>query len=250
MLTLLFFHIFGWFIVSLHYKRNDVADLAWGLGFILVAVSSLLIGGNSSVRALLMTLLVCIWGTRLSWHIFSRLRRKPDEDSRYAQWRKDWGKWVVVRSFLQVYVLQTILMVIIAYPIWFVNLNPEGAFTARDVAGLLIWIVGFIFEVVGDAQLRAFVSDPKNKGKIMQSGLWKYSRHPNYFGEVTMWWGLFVMALQLPFGWQTIIGPATITFLILFVSGVPLLEKKYAGRKDFEEYKKKTSVFIPLPPKE
>lgn len=248
MIAIVFLHIFIWFLVSLVYKRNDVADLAWGLGFIVVALSSLILAENASLRALTVVLLVTLWGARLSFHIFSRLVKKP-EDARYATWRKEWGKWVIPRSFLQVFFLQTILMLIISYPVWFITLNPPVPFSARDAAGIIIWCIGFYFEAVGDAQLKKFISDPKNKGKIMQEGLWKYTRHPNYFGEVTMWWGIFILALSHPMGWQTIIGPLTITYLILFVSGVPLLEKKYAGRKDFEAYKAKTSVFFPLPPK-
>jgi len=249
MIAILILHILVWFFISVIYKRNDVADLAWGIGFILVAVSSLLLGQNTSLRALLIVVLVTIWGARLSWHIFTRIKNGP-EDRRYAAWRRDWGKWVIPRSFLQVYVLQTFLIAVVSYPVWFVTLNPGISFSARDVAGLTIWLIGFYFEVVGDAQLKKFISNPKNKGKIMKSGLWAYSRHPNYFGEVTMWWGIYILALSMPMGWQTIIGPLTITFFILFVSGVPLLEKKYSGRADFEVYKKKTSVFFPFPPKE
>lgn len=115
--------------------------------------------------------------------------------------------------------------------------------------GLVIWLIGFFFEAVGDAQLSEFLKNPKNKGKIIQTGLWRYTRHPNYFGEVAQWWGIWLITLGIPLGWFGIIGPLTITVLILFVSGVPLLEKKYQGRADFEAYKKQTSVFFPLPPK-
>lgn len=249
MLSIVVLHILVWFFISVIYKRNDVADLAWGIGFILVSVFSLVLAQNTSARAIIVVLLVSIWGIRLSSHILQRLKNKP-EDARYAAWRKQWGKWFIPRSLFQVFVLQTVLMLIIAYPVWFITLNKPVLLSARDIAGIFIWCIGFYFEVVGDAQLKKFVSDPKNKGKIMQTGLWQYTRHPNYFGEVTMWWGIFILALSHPMGWQTIIGPLTITYLILFVSGVPLLEKKYAGRKDFEAYKAKTSVFFPLPPKQ
>jgi steroid 5-alpha reductase family enzyme len=111
--------------------------------------------------------------------------------------------------------------------------------------GVLVWLVGFYFEAVGDWQLKKFIKNPENKGKIMQSGLWAYSRHPNYFGEVTMWWGIWL--LNFSQNWWTVVGPMTITFLILKVSGVPLLEKKYEGNKEFEDYKKRTSIFLPLP---
>jgi steroid 5-alpha reductase family enzyme len=112
-----------------------------------------------------------------------------------------------------------------------------------------VWVIGFFFESVGDAQLSRFIKDPANKGKLMQSGLWKYTRHPNYFGEVTQWWGLWIIALSVSYGWLGIIGPLTITTLILKVSGIPLLEKSMEGNPEFQEYKKRTSVFFPLPPK-
>ena len=241
-------HLLFWFGVSLVYKRNDVADLAWGLGFIVVCVSALVASGTVSARVTTIVILVTIWAVRLSSHIFVRLKNKP-EDGRYAAWRKEWGVWVVPRSFLQVFVLQTLLLAVISYPIWFVILNPAAPITWLDFLGLMVWVTGFLFESVADWQLKQFISNPANKGKIMQSGLWRYSRHPNYFGEVTLWWGIFLLAVSVPMGWQTIIGPLTITGLILFVSGVPLLEKKYRDRPDFIEYARRTSVFFPLPPK-
>jgi steroid 5-alpha reductase family enzyme len=131
----------------------------------------------------------------------------------------------------------------------FINHSVSNAFGIIEIAGFLVWGFGFYFESTGDRQLKEFISNPENKGKIMNKGLWQYSRHPNYFGEVTQWWGIFIIALSIPGSSFTIIGPLTITILILFVSGIPLLEKKYAGRPDFEEYKKRTSVFVPLPPR-
>jgi steroid 5-alpha reductase family enzyme len=112
-----------------------------------------------------------------------------------------------------------------------------------------VWLIGFYFESVGDAQLALFIQNPTNKGKLMQTGLWAYSRHPNYFGEVTQWWGIWLIALTTPWGIVTVVGPLMITFLILFVSGVPLLEKKMETHQDFAAYKKRVSVFLPLPPR-
>jgi len=109
--------------------------------------------------------------------------------------------------------------------------------------------MGFYFEAVGDYQLRTFTKDPSNRGKIIRSGLWRFTRHPNYFGEVVLWWGILLIALSAPNGWVALIGPVTITFLLLQVSGIPMLEKKYEGNPEFEEYKKRTSAFFPLPPK-
>ena len=243
----LFLYMNLWFVFALLKKRNDVADIAWGLGFVLLAWISILISGFISLRSILIAVLVTIWGVRLAMHIYNRNRSKP-EDSRYLAWRKEWGKWFVARSYVQIFLLQGTLLFIIALPIMIVNGSLSTGINLLDYLGLLVWIFGFIFESVGDSQLAQFIKNPENKGKIMQTGLWKYSRHPNYFGEVTQWWGIWLITLSVPNGFFGVIGPITITLLILFVSGIPLLEKKYKGRADFEEYKKRTSIFIPLPP--
>jgi steroid 5-alpha reductase family enzyme len=246
--TILVVYMSLWFTTSLIKKRNDVADIAWGLGFVLITWVSYLISNDSGVRGLFVGTLVSIWGLRLAWHIYARNRNKK-EDYRYLLWRKEWGKWFYLRSYAQVYLLQGALLFLIVLPVLLINKNAGQGLGFLDIAGILLWLIGFFFESVGDAQLAKFIKSPLNKGKLMQNGLWKYTRHPNYFGEVTQWWGIWLIALSAPNGWLGIIGPITITILILFVSGVPLLEKKYAGRADFEEYKKRTSMFIPLPPK-
>ncbi len=236
-----------WFVISVIKKRNDIADIAWGLGFVLMAWLSFFLSGYS-FKALLVNSLVTVWGLRLAIHIYNRNKNKP-EDSRYMEWRRSWKNFYV-RSYLQVFILQGIFLYLISLPVIFVNNSVFGRLEVSSIAGLIVWIFGFYFESMGDRQLKVFLADPKNKGKVMDKGLWRYTRHPNYFGEVTQWWGIFIIALSLPNSFITIIGPLTITVLILFVSGVPLLEKKYAGRPDFEEYKKRTSIFIPLPPKQ
>lgn len=239
-------HMTLWFIVSVIKKRNDVADIAWGLGFLLLAWFSFYLSGYS-FKGLLVDGLVTVWGLRLAWHIYNRNKNKP-EDPRYLEWRKTWKNFYF-RSFLQVFMLQGIFLFIISLPVIYINHSVSRGFGILDIIGLLVWGVGFYFESTGDGQLKEFISNPNNKGKLMDRGLWKYSRHPNYFGEVTQWWGIFLIALSIPGSIFTIFGPLTITILILFVSGIPLLENKYAGRPDFEEYKKRTSVFIPLPPR-
>lgn len=244
---LVFVYMNVWYMVSLIQKRNDVVDVAWGLGFVLLAWSSFIIIGIVKPLALLVNLLVTVWGVRLALHIYLR-NRKKSEDFRYNEWRKNWGKLFLIRSYFQVYMLQGLLMFIVSLPVLYINKNASYNLSLLSILGLMVWLFGFFFEAVRDYQLKKFVSDVKNKGKIMQSGLWKYTRHPNYFGEVTLWWGVFIMAMSLSFGLITIIGPLTITILILFISGIPLLEKKYADRENFKEYKKKTSIFFPLPP--
>jgi steroid 5-alpha reductase family enzyme len=244
---ILFGYMTTWFLISMVKKRNDIADIAWGLGFVLLAWISFFLSQDYPFRGLVVNTLVSIWGLRLAWHIYKRNKGKQ-EDYRYLAWRKEWGKWFVIRSYLQVYILQGLFLFLIIQPILFINKNIE-AIGLLDIFGVLVWLIGFYFESVGDRQLKQFVSNPVNKGKIMDRGLWRYTRHPNYFGEVVLWWGVWILALSIPNGFLTIIGPITITILILFVSGIPMLEKKYAGRPDFEAYKKRTSVFFPLPPK-
>lgn len=244
----LFVYMSFWFLLSLIKKRNDVADIAWGLGFVLMAWASFFLSDDSGARGLLVVALVTVWGVRLAWHIHRRNKGRA-EDYRYLTWRKEWGKWFYIRSFLQVYVLQGFLLFLIVLPVLLINKSAGGAFWVLDLLGVMLWLIGFYYESVGDAQLARFIKDPANKGKLMQSGLWAYTRHPNYFGEVTQWWGIGLIALSVPYGLAGIIGPITITFLILKVSGIPLLEKKMAENPEFTEYKRRVSIFVPLPPK-
>ncbi len=245
---LVFLYMSAWFVWSVVKKRNDVADVAWGLGFILVAWISFFIGNGESARGLLVGILISIWGLRLAWHIHVRNRGKT-EDYRYAKWRQEWGKWFYFRSYAQVYMLQGFLLYLIILPVFFINRESVSSFNYLDILGVAVWLIGFFFEVVGDAQLARFIKNPSNKGALMQEGLWRYTRHPNYFGEVTLWWGIWLISISSSVNVLSVIGPLTITFLILKVSGIPLLEKKYEGRPDFEAYKRKTSMFLPLPPK-
>ncbi len=243
--------VFGYlnicFVLSLIKKRNDIADIAWGIGFIVVAWVSFFITNSFNRPGFLVNILITIWGLRLATHIFLRSRGKG-EDFRYQAWRESWGKQFLIRSYLQVFILQGFFLLVISLPIIFVN-SRVSEFTFFDLVGFIVWMIGFLFEAIGDWQLLKFTQNPANKGKIIQNGLWKYTRHPNYFGEVVLWWGIFFFALSLQSGFLLIISPLTITFLILFVSGIPMLEKKYENNPDFAEYKKRTSAFFPRPAK-
>lgn len=242
-------YMIGAFIVSVIKEDASVVDVAWGLGFIGIALLTMFANVSFVDRSYLVLALVTIWGLRLAGHIYLRNRGKK-EDWRYAQWRKDWGDMFLQRSFSQIFMLQGVLMLAVAVPIIFINSAQEAGLTIYDWAGVFVWLIGFYFETLGDYQLRKFKQNPRNKGRIMTKGLWAYTRHPNYFGEVTMWWGMFLIALNLPNGIYALVGPLTITFLIIGVSGIPLLEKKYEGNKEFQEYKKRTSAFFPWIPKE
>ena len=240
-------YMLGWFGVALVLGRNDVADIAWGIGFVFAAVLSFVLSDAESARSIMVTTLVTVWALRLSGHIYLRNRGK-DEDPRYRAWREEWGRWFYLRTLLQVFILQGVLMLLVVSPAVFVNVLDGGPLGALAVVGGVVWASGFFFEAVGDWQLMRFMSDPDNTGKILQSGLWRYTRHPNYFGEVTQWWGIWLIALAVPYGWISVIGPITITVLILYVSGVPMLEEKMAGNPAFEDYKQRVSKFIPMPP--
>lgn len=246
-IAVIFCYVTGVFLLSLAFKRNDVADIAWGIGIVLVGVVSYLLQEVQTERMQLLLILVSFWGLRLAIRIFLR-NRKKGEDARYRTWREEWGKNFVLRSYLQVFLLQGALMVLVAYP-----LIHTSAFGMQEplgylaILGVLLWTVGFIFEVVGDYQLDEFIRS-KKKG-ILTTGLWKYTRHPNYFGEVTLWWGVWLIVLGTPLGFLAIIGPLTITYLILKVSGIPMAEKRFEGDPVFEAYKAKTSAFFPKFPK-
>ena len=237
-----------WFGIAVVRKRNDVADVAWGLGFIVTALVTLLYSpGPVSLRGWLMVLLICVWGIRLAVHIGLRHRGKG-EDERYQKWRRDWGKHALLRAYFQVFLLQGLLTLIIAFPVTWTVMSPGTPVGMTDMLGLIIWITGFVFEAVGGYQLLNFKKNSENKGRIIQTGLWRYTRHPNYFGEVVLWWGVYCAATGTPGGWITIIGPLMITYLILFVSGIPMLEKLYAGSPEYERYHARASRFFPLPP--
>ena len=229
-------------------KDNSVADIGWGIGFLVVwAVTFLLEPGGTSLQ-FLAGALVAAWALRLSAHVWLRNRGRG-EDFRYARWRKEWGRAFVLRSYLQVFLLQGFFLLLVATPVILVNRSPSGAIGAPAAVGAAIWAIGFVFESVGDGQLRRFKKDPANRGRIMARGLWRYTRHPNYFGESLMWWGLAVLGLSVPGGWAGVISPVVLTFLLTRVSGIPLLERKYRGNKEFEEYARRTSAFGPRPPK-
>jgi steroid 5-alpha reductase family enzyme len=232
------------FILALMRKDNSIVDIAWGVGFIIIAIYSIIQSGEVDLRKMTVCLLVLLWGLRLSFHIMVRNMGK-EEDFRYKTWRETW-KFFIIRSYFQIFMLQGLFMLIISAPVWFINFSRGGILGPWDSLGLIIFGTGFMIETIGDYQLVEFKRNPANNGKIITTGLWSITRHPNYFGEALVWWGISFYALSIPFGWYTLISPVTITLLLRFVSGVPMLEKKYNGRRDWEEYKAKTAAFIPF----
>jgi len=235
------------FIIALILKDNSIVDIGWGLGFVLITIVVIYGYPLTGIRSLL-GWFVILWGLRLAVYIGYRNHGRG-EDYRYAAWRRSWGRWFILRSYLQIFMLQGILMAMIVYPVVFLARAPLVPAGWEVPVGALIWVVGFFFEAVGDYQLLRFKRDPANRGKLMTTGLWRYTRHPNYFGEATMWWGLFLMIAGLPYGWTGLISPLLITFLLLKVSGIAMLEKKYLGNPEFDAYCRRTPAFFPWFPK-
>jgi len=246
--SLLFVFMTTIFVFALWLKDNSIVDVAYGVAFVIIGWVGFIILGNGHMRQWLLVILVTIWGVRLAGHIFLKKQGKG-EDFRYRQWREEWGDTFVWRSFLQVFMLQGAVIFLVALPIQLVINAPGEPLGHLDRIGLLIWLFGFGFEAIGDWQLLQFKKDPENKGKIIQHGLWRYSRHPNYFGEAVLWWGIFLIALKAQYGILAIISPILIDFLLLKVSGIPMLEAKYEGNPDFESYKARTNAFFPWFPK-
>ena len=236
------------FAVAVRIKKNSVADVAWGLGFIVSAAVGLIYTNTCASRQLLGLTLVILWGLRLAVHIYFRNKGKG-EDYRYTDMAEKGGSGLL-KTYRSVFLSQGALLLIVGLPLTVLNATPvQSGLNLLDYIGTAIWIVGFIFEALGDLQLLQFIRIKDNKGKILMSGVWNYSRHPNYFGELTQWWGLGLIALNVSYGWVGLIGPIAITYLIVFVSGVPLLEKHYDGNTAYEAYRKRTSILVPLPPR-
>lgn len=229
-------------------QRVDIIDAAWGLSFIAAIVAMQLFKPSFAPGwVVIVDGLVVIWGARLSWHIYRRFRRSATQDKRYTAVLESWPqRWMSLQVFVRLFLLQAVLATTISLPVVVVHFyQPETSWIA--VVGLIVWLIGFGCEAIADRQLRQYLAKPGH-GDLMSSGLWHYSRHPNYFGEITMWWGVALMACATPLWWLGIIGAATITCLIGFVSGVSLAEKRMASRRGWAEYKRQTSVLIPWPP--
>jgi steroid 5-alpha reductase family enzyme len=234
-----------WFCISLYKQRADIADIAWGVGGAVFSLLALALADSPTLRSYIVALFVTCWGVRLAHHIYNRNKNKP-EDARYVAMRSSWGDFAAVRIFLQIFTLQSILLLFVLISTFTIILSDTPrTLTLWDIIGSVIWLIGFYFEATGDKQLSTFLANPLNKGKIMTTGLWRYTRHPNYFGEMTQWIGIFIISLSVPFGFVTIISPLLISYLLLHVSGIPMLEKRYEGNKDYEAYKKVTPALFP-----
>ena len=239
----------GTWLLSVILKNASIVDIVWGLGFVVTAWVSRGIGDGDSGRQWLLTILTSIWGLRLAGYLLWR-NAGHGEDFRYKSMRKRWGARFPLISLVTVFALQGALMWIVSLP---VQLGQDDATPGIGVVafiGIAVFVFGLFFEVVGDAQLARFKSDPTNAGKVMDQGLWRYTRHPNYFGDACVWWGLALIAAETGSGAWGFIGAMVMTYFLRRVSGVTLLERSLKKRREgYEAYIARTSPFIPRRPK-
>ncbi|NVO18169.1 MAG: DUF1295 domain-containing protein [Bacteroidetes bacterium] len=231
------------FLVSLKLKDNSIIDIFWGSGFVIVSAITLFIPGEITVKKLIISLAVTAWGLRLSIYLFIRKKGKG-EDYRYKAWRNTWQRFRL-RSYFQVFILQGLIMFLVSSPVMLVNNSRSEHMGILEFAGIFVFLFGITYETIADQQLRRFCSKEENAGKLMVSGLWQFCRHPNYFGESLIWWGIWLFAVPEIDGLFTIVSPILMTFLLRYVSGVPMLEKKQAEKSEWEAYKNKVPAFIP-----
>ncbi len=239
----------GW-LASLPLRSVTLVDSLWGMGFIVIAWLTLYNTDGYVGRAVMLSMLTTIWGIRLSTHLTLRNWGQP-EDPRYSAWRRASGSRFWFVSLFKVFLLQAVFLWAISLSLQYGVASTEPArMTFLDLAGLLLWMIGFLFEAISDKQLARFKADPANKGRVMRKGLWALSRHPNYFGEALMWWGIFVITAATPGSAWTVISPLIITAVLLKMTGIPLTEKHIQdGRPGYRDYIASTNAFFPWFPK-
>jgi len=238
----------GLWLLSLPIRNASIVDIFWGCGFVVIAWISLLMTDPATSRGWLIVALATVWGLRLSGHLARRNIGEP-EDHRYRAMRENQGRWFPLLSLLTVFLLQGVVMLVVSLPLQ-AAVRADRPLNVLDAFGAAIWLVGLIFESVGDWQLARFKSQPDNRGQVLDHGLWRYTRHPNYFGDFLVWWGLFLVAAAGG-GWWTVVSPLVMSVLLMKVSGVALLEKDiHQRRPDYAEYVRRTSPFFPWPPRQ
>jgi len=236
-------------LVSLAIKNVAIVDVFWGLGFILIAAVAAACNGPPTARVQLLLAMTSLWGLRLATYLLYRNWGKG-EDRRYGEMRKHHGERFGRVSLVTVFLLQGVLLVWIGLPLQVAAVAKSAApLGLLDGVGALLWFVGMTFETVGDYQMARFQSERANEGRVMDRGLWRYTRHPNYFGDFCVWWGLYLTAAAGGAAF-TLLSPLTMSLLLLRVSGVALLEQTIGDRRpDYAEYRRRTSSFFPWPPR-
>ncbi|AVM01143.1 hypothetical protein C6V83_13680 [Gordonia iterans] len=238
------------FAVGHRIGRYNVVDVGWGLGFVGVAWLALLVGGGDPVRGWLLAVLVTVWGLRLSWHMYVKCRGHG-EDPRYVELLAKYDGPPARVAARRVFGTQGAAQWFVSLPLQVsaVTVPTTGPAAVALGAGVVLWAVGFGFEAIGDAQLRRFKADPANRGRIMESGVWAWTRHPNYFGDACLWWGLWLIAASAWPGVLTVLSPSAMTYFLVVATGARLLEKSMSGRPGYAEYQRRTSFFVPRPPR-
>jgi steroid 5-alpha reductase family enzyme len=238
------------FTISVARDRHDTLDVAWGLGFALIAGTTFVLSsgeGDGTTRAFV-TVLTVVWGVRLAVHIGVRNRGEP-EDHRYAAMRRRATGNPHLHVLVRAYLAQAVVLWLVSLPVQ-VAQHGTGVHPVVIAAGTALWSVGMVFEAVGDWQLRRFRADPGNRGRVLDRGLWRYTRHPNYFGDACVWWGLFLLACSSWYGLMTIVSPVLMTFLLARGTGKPMIEEHLRRRRPaYADYVERTSGFFPLPPR-
>lgn len=236
-------------LISIPLRDVSIVDPAWGPLFLLVGLIAALTASGCLGRRWLLFGLAAAWGARLGGYLLSRKLGDREEDKRYAQMREKRGEGFIPYSLIVIFALQGLLVLIVSLPIQ-VAATRGGSLSALVIPGVVVWVIGFLFESVGDEQLRRFKARPENRGKVMDRGLWRYTRHPNYFGDFCIWWGIWLVALTAGGTWWTFVGPVVMSILLIRVSGAARLEKDIGDRRpEYADYIKRTSAFVPLPPR-
>ncbi len=238
--------VVGWIFGNI-LKDSSLADVYWGIYFIFIALGLFFQSFVHNKLQYIALILIIIWGLRIAGHIALRKVGKP-EDYRYQKWRVEWRGKFWWKNLLQNYLFQAFLALIISSSIIVIFYDQISNVTIHwwQYIAIGVWVFGFIFEVVSDHQLSQFQKKRINKEAILNQGLWKYSRHPNYFGEITQWWALWILTIGLSYFYIALLSPLLITFLIVYVSGIPMLEKRYHDNKNYAKYKKTTPILIPF----
>lgn len=229
-------------------KDPSIGNFTWGGMVMLIALYTFFTTSFYGSRQILATMLILIWGLRLA--LYAYMRYHKGADPRFVAWQQQKGFVAHIFDFGWIFILNGFMGSVMSVIIITINTQMSGPLNWLDAVALCWWIIGFCFESISDFQLFIFKEDPMNYNRILTTGLWRYSRHPNYFGEIVMWWSMYLIALSVPYGYLTIVTPSAITISLLFVTGIPWLEKAMANNPDYQEYKKRTSTLIPMPPKE
>lgn len=241
------------YVIARYKDDYSVIDICWGLGFVILTLTLTTthqkLGHELGHAHFAMVTLVCLWALRLSGYIFYR-NRKKGEDARYTAWRKDWGDKAAINFYFRVYLLQAVLNLLVGSGLWMTFAKETLPWSTASWVGLIVSAFGLIYETVADWQKDRFKSKSENSGKPCRKGLWYFSRHPNYFGEMVFWWGLYFFSWGTDVVYYAWIGPLAICFFLAKVSGVPLLTEEYKKKPLYKEYLETTNTFIPWFPKE